>query len=401
MSAFEDSYLRPPLATPPLARAPGQILALATGAGALILLAAAIWHLTGAWRLTALTAVGALIGFSLHRSDYGFAGSFRALIEVRDASALKSHALMLVTLSLIALPLLAMGEIFGQRLVGVVTPVGVAFVTGALIFGIGMQLGSGCASGTLYGLGGGDARLAVTLAGFITGSALGASHMGWWWTLPKLEAVTLLQSVDLKTALAIQLISLGLFWGFAHLIGQRCAYPETRRWSLAKGALALGLLNAAVLVVSGQPWGEAPAFALWGSKIVAAFGVDVLWWDYWSRPGFDRQIEQSVLFDSVSVLNISIVVGALLAAASAGQFRLRAPKGAGIWVAAILGGVMMGYGARLTNGCNIGAYVSGVGTGAISGWVWLAIALIGSYAGVKIRPLFGLARTTRTDGTGC
>jgi uncharacterized protein len=61
----------------------------------------------------------------------------------------------------------------------------------------------------------------------------------------------------------------------------------------------------------------------------------------------------------------------------------------------------MGYGARLTNGCNIGAYVSGVGTGAISGWVWLAIALIGSYAGVKIRPLFGLARATRTDGTGC
>ena len=163
----------------------------------------------------------------------------------------------------------------------------------------------------------------------------------------------------------------------------------------------LALLNAAVLVVSGQPWGEAPAMALWGSKIVASLGVDVLWWDYWARPGFDRQIEQSVLLDSVSVLNISIVIGALLAAAATGQFRLRAPPGRAVWVGAILGGIMMGYGARLTNGCNIGAYVSGVGTGAISGWVWLALAIAGSYVGVGLRPWFGLPKQARTDGTGC
>jgi uncharacterized protein len=396
MSAFEATYTgshtKPQI---------GQKLALSVGVLILLALGTVVWSTTGLWRLTSLTGIGALIGFVLHRSDYGFAGSFRALIEQRDASALKSHALMLIILSLIALPVLSLGEVFGQRLVGVVTPVGVAFVIGALIFGVGMQLGSGCASGTLYGLGGGDVRLAVTLAGFISGSTLGASHMGWWWTLPKIEAFTLLQNMALGPALVMQAVSLGLFWGIAHLIGRSCDYPETRIWSLAQGAIALALLNAVVLLVSGQPWGEAPAFALWGSKIAAFLGVDVLWWDYWARPGFDRQIEQSILFDSVSVLNISIVVGALIAASLAGQFRLRAPKGKRVWIAAILGGVMMGYGARLTNGCNIGAYVSGVGTGATSGWVWLVFALAGSYVGVKIRPIFGLARSARTDGTGC
>jgi uncharacterized membrane protein YedE/YeeE len=72
-----------------------------------------------------------------------------------------------------------------------------------------------------------------------------------------------------------------------------------------------------------------------------------------------------------------------------------------VWAAALTGGLMMGFGARLTNGCNIGAYVSGVGTGALSGWAWLALALIGSYVGAKLRPLVGLKVAIRTDGGGC
>lgn len=393
-----------------LPRLDGQKLALGAGFLALAAMALAVWHVTGgtaatSWRLTLLAFIGAAIGIVLHRTDFGFAGGFRALVEHRDVSAFKAHALMLLILSLIALPLLSLGEIFGQRLVGVVTPVGVSFVLGALIFGIGMQIGGGCASGTLYGLGSGDVRLGLTLVGFVAGSTLAASQMDFWWSLPKTEAVTLLQSTSLWPALAIQTTMIALFWGIMHLVGTRCTDPHglqsAQNWPLVAGAVGLALLNASVLVVSGQPWGEAPAMALWGSKIVASFGVDVLWWDYWARPGFDRQIEQNVLFDSVSVLNISIVIGALIAAAATGQFRFRAPPGIAVWVGALLGGLMMGYGARLTNGCNIGAYVSGVGTGAISGWVWLALAIAGSYVGVKLRPAFGLPRQARTDGTGC
>ena len=37
------------------------------------------------------------------------------------------------------------------------------------MFGIGMQLGGGCGSGTLFTVGGGSSRMAVTLAAFIAG----------------------------------------------------------------------------------------------------------------------------------------------------------------------------------------------------------------------------------------
>jgi uncharacterized membrane protein YedE/YeeE len=50
-----------------------------------------------------------------------------------------------------------------------------------------MQLGGGCASGTLYTAGGGNTRMLVTLIFFIAGSALGAWHLPWWSAQANLE----------------------------------------------------------------------------------------------------------------------------------------------------------------------------------------------------------------------
>jgi hypothetical protein len=52
----------------------------------------------------------------------------------------------------------------------------------------------------------------------------------------------------------------------------------------------------------------------------------------------------------------------------------------------------MGVGARLGFGCNIGAFVGGVASGSLHGWVWFAAALGGCAVGIRLRPLFGLSR---------
>jgi uncharacterized membrane protein YedE/YeeE len=52
----------------------------------------------------------------------------------------------------------------------------------------------------------------------------------------------------------------------------------------------------------------------------------------------------------------------------------------------------MGYGARLAFGCNIGAYFSGIASGSLHGWIWLAAALAGTYLGVILRSSLGLDR---------
>ncbi len=168
------------------------------------------------------------------------------------------------------------------------------------------------------------------------------------------------------------------------------------------GAIALALLNIATLILSSRPWGETSAFVLWGSMIGDKLGLtDSVFWLYWSRPGYTEQLEASILLDVTSVMDIAIPLGAALAAALAGGFRLSLGGGIRPWAGAILGGVLMGYGARLSNGCNISAYFSSLAAGNASGWLWLVVALAGCWVGLKLRPLFGLGRPAASEGATC
>ena len=108
-------------------------------------------------------------------------------------------------------------------------------------------------------------------------------------------------------------------------------------------------------------------------------------------PARAADLHSSVLRDVTSVMDLGIMLGALAAAALAGRF-------APVWrvpmrslAAAIVGGVMLGYGARIAFGCNIGAYFSGVASTSLHGWVWLASAFCGNILGTRLRPWFGLA----------
>lgn len=162
-------------------------------------------------------------------------------------------------------------------------------------------------------------------------------------------------------------------------------------WPLAAGALGLALVNIATLALAGRPWGVTSAFALWGSKAVAAAGVEVAAWPYWSSAARAAELRASVLTDVTSVMDFGIIIGAFTAAACAGRFAPRWRVPARSLVAAIVGGLCLGYGARIAYGCNIGAYFSGVASGSLHGWLWLVAAFAGNVAGTRLRPLFGLS----------
>jgi uncharacterized protein len=89
-------------------------------------------------------------------------------------------------------------------------------------------------------------------------------------------------------------------------------------------------------------------------------------------------------------MDIGIMLGALTAAGLAGRFApaWRVPLRS--LVAALVGGLLLGYGARIAYGCNIGAFFSGIASSSLHGWLWFAAAFAGNAAGVKLRPLFGL-----------
>jgi len=59
---------------------------------------------------------------------------------------------------------------------------------------------------------------------------------------------------------------------------------------------------------------------------------------------------------------------------------------------AAIGGILMGIGARLSFGCNIGAFLGGIASGSLHGWIWFVLAMAGSWAGIQLRPKFGLSK---------
>jgi hypothetical protein len=68
-----------------------------------------------------------------------------------------------------------------------------------------------------------------------------------------------------------------------------------------------------------------------------------------------KQLQESVFADITSVMDFGIIFGALLASGLAGKFHPGWKVPPRSLVAAVVGGLLLGYGARLAYGCNIGA----------------------------------------------
>jgi uncharacterized membrane protein YedE/YeeE len=295
----------------------------------------------------------------------------------------------------------------GIRASGAVAPAGLSVLIGAFLFGIGMQLGGGCGSGTLYTVGGGHVRMLITLAFFVVGSVLGTAHLHWWQALPGLGRVSLIASFGWLLALFLSLAMLAALYAAARALERRrhgaverlaAGAPRagfTERlifgpWPLTWGVAGLGALGLATLLVAGHPWSITFAFGLWGAKILMALGADVTAWPYWSAGYPALALHRSVLADTTSLMNFGLILGALLAAALAGRF---APEDRLKWngvAMAVIGGLLLGYGARLAFGCNIGALLAGIASGSLHGWLWLAAGFLGNIAGVRLRAAFRL-----------
>ena len=353
-------------------------------------------------RMAVLLVLGAALGLTLYHAAFGFTGAWRAFIADRRGAGLRAQMVMLAVAALLFYPVLADGELFGRSVGGFVAPLSTAVLVGAFIFGLGMQLGGGCGSGTLMTVGGGNTRMLVTLAGFMAGSVIATAHLPWWRDLPSMAPVSVVREAGPWGAI-------GLMWAVFAAIALATWLVERRRhgaavpllpshdqpvdwlrgpWPLVAGAVLLAVLNFATLGVAGHPWGITTGFVIWGGQIADALGVPLRDWPYWQANGWMLTI--SVFANSVSVMDFGLLIGAMLAAGLAGAFRpsWRIPLRS--LAAALIGGLLLGYGARLAYGCNIGAYFSGIASGSLHGWLWLVSAFAGNWVGVALRPAFGL-----------
>lgn len=346
-----------------------------------------------------LFALGIGLGAVLWQASFSFAGAWRRALIQRRTAGVRAQCLLIGLTACLFLPALDAGAVLGQPVRGFVFPVGLALLFGAFLFGIGMQLGGGCGSGTLYAAGGGASRSWLTLISFIAGATLAAWRADLWMGWPALAPIpitawagpwpTLLGSLILLCAAA----ALALWW-------ERTRHPDptpvfasaTPRWSLGAGALLLAGLGFATLVIAGRPWAITAAFPLWGSKVIEALGLgDPAFWPFWEDPTRTEALLRPLLSDRITLMDLGLIGGAFLAAAlaRAPRDRWRAPY-LGPALAAVTGGLLMGVGAVLASGCNISAFLGGVASGSLHGWVWVVAALAGTVLGIRLRPWFRL-----------
>jgi uncharacterized protein len=360
--------------------------------------------------LLALLGIG--FGAVLQGARFGFTTGWRDFIERRDPQGLWAQMLLMVLAAALTLPLLA-GS--GGELVGAVAPLTISLVLGAFLFGAAMQLADGCGSGTLYKAGGGSPLSFVVLPTFAFGSFLGASHQPAWIELGGLPAVDLL-AFGWPTALALTVAGCGLVAWLAGRAARNArgdappspqavaeqlvrtgtasfvaaARPTRSRWATRwwLGALLLAVLYLVHLVVAGQPWGIVYGMGVWGAKAVSALGWDLSGDAFWGVAPHAQRLVEPILADVTSVTNIGLIYGAIAASRWNGAPKFTAPSGRRLAAAAVAG-LVMGYSARMAFGCNVGAYLGGIASASLHGWVWFALAFAGSIVGVRIRRRVG------------
>lgn len=156
-----------------------------------------------------------------------------------------------------------------------------------------------------------------------------------------------------------------------------------KEWSYTTGAVMVSVFALALVSFSGA-WGVTGVLATWGGKFLTLLGIKA---DKWSI--FNGSLAKFRFFDNrTSITDLGLLLGALIACLLAGQWKIRNIKHWKQILAAAIGGLLMGIGARLSNGCNIGGLFSQLPQFSGSGWVFLVFVFLGATVGGKLLPLF-------------
>ncbi|TDX48349.1 YeeE/YedE thiosulfate transporter family protein [Orenia marismortui] len=151
-------------------------------------------------------------------------------------------------------------------------------------------------------------------------------------------------------------------------------------WPYWVGGVLLALLNIIYVVLTGDYWAITTNLARWGSWILSNLGIAANEWDVWTyydyyaRPWLDKQTWS----------NLGIVFGALIAILLAKQFKFKRVKNKKQVLIVLIGGWLMGYGARVAVGCNIGGLYSSISSLGLNGWLYLPFVMLGVFLGSKI-----------------
>lgn len=373
--------------------------------------------------------LGTILGYIMSRSSIGFVGMITSAYEKKTPQSFLNLLLLFFLAAVGTMVVVAFVPANWQLLIH---PINGGLVLGGLLFGFGMTLTAFCSTTILMNLATNFTKAIITLpffglgiwlafpfeedADFVTQSWIqsSATHPGIYF--PDLFASKL--SGYFGGLLLTGLLCLG----FAGVViqyhkrkfGQSRLEPifslrndrEQRshqlyqqlfkeEWSLTLGVMLVALVCSIMMWTTRGGWQAATPYGMWFGKGLVHIGLPPE-----QVAGYaHKEIEfftQPLLSDANSVQNIGTLMGTTIYLLTSGQFietfksglkfdRHELPSYA-------LGGVVMGIGTRLAHGCNAGALLTPIANFSLSGWLILAMIMIGALIALHFKPQLTLSR---------
>ncbi|MFN2365305.1 MAG: YeeE/YedE thiosulfate transporter family protein [Desulfurivibrionaceae bacterium] len=124
-----------------------------------------------------------------------------------------------------------------------------------------------------------------------------------------------------------------------------------------------------LMMAWNRPWGATGAVRNWADWILYGLGTM-------------GEAPKSILEHDGSVIGIGFVAGAFLSACLGNQFAFRFPPFRE-YLKAVIAGILMGVGAALAGGCNVGGFYNSIGNLSASGFAMMLGLVLGAVVGLK------------------
>jgi len=337
---------------------------------------------TGLWVIMALP-IGFLFGFFLQKGDLCGAAGCSEVLVFRSWDKLYGIWICIIT----CMAGFACLDLFGWITLSPRPLYWVNNIVGGLIFGAGSVLAGGCITGALYKSGTGNLNSLAAILGmpigllsvwcgffnpaytWMTGFEIKAKNGGPL-TLTSLTGL----SYQLLTSIILILTFLAIFLFFRRKRpdasqARALSFPLTRSWKYWKSGIAIGILAVPAYLCAARSGYNYPHGTTGGLSSTILLVTDknppVIWTDDLSvtlkalaRKSDEPTHRSRPIFLWIILLWAGLIPGSWVSARLSGQARFLPKPRSQIWIA-FAGGILLGLGAGLADGCFYGNVVSG------------------------------------------
>ena len=321
--------------------------------------------------------LGAVLGYVLQRSRFCVTGAFRDLYLTRSTRYFTPFLLAIAIQAVGVAALTGMGMLAPEP----ASFAPLAVIGGGLIFGVGIIMAGGCATGTYYRAGEGLIGSWVALIFYaLFASVMKYGPLGGFTEAARSRTVadaTIQETLGVSVWVPVVVFSAIVAALVVRERRKAAARPALRLparrsglghyladipWSPWVGGVLLGLIAIAAWVLSTAAGRNGGLGITTPSAKIVTF----------LTTGDVTLVDWSVM------LVLGILVGSFAAAKLSGEFRWRVPD-AQTMLRSAGGGVAMGIGAALAGGCTIGNSLVETSLFSYQGWVSLVAIMLGTW----------------------